>query len=93
MVSFASIALLAALLVYPASIAFQLDSARFTGERASPLCRALRFASMIFFRATALVMRGIPEVGWLVVLVVFFGSGVTPCIIAIADDGVASASV
>jgi hypothetical protein len=41
-------ALLAALLVYPASIAFQLDSARFTGERASPLCRALRFASMIF---------------------------------------------
>lgn len=77
-------ALLAALLVYPASIAFQIDSARFTGERASPLCRALRFASMIFFRATALVMRGIPEVGWLVVLVVFFGSGVTPCIIAIA---------
>ena len=76
-------ALLAALLVYPASIAFQLDSARFTGERVTPLARALRIATLIIARAIALVMRGIPEVGWLVVLIVFFGLGVTPCIIAI----------
>jgi phosphonate transport system permease protein len=76
-------ALLAALLVYPASIAFQIDSSRFTGERVSPLTRGARIATVMLARAIALVMRGIPEVGWLVVLIVFFGSGVTPCIIAI----------
>lgn len=75
--------LLAALLVYPASIAFQLDSARFTGERVNPLARVARIVTLVAARAIALVMRGIPEVGWLVVLVVFFGSGVTPCIIAV----------
>lgn len=75
--------LLAMLLVYPASIAFQLDSARFTGERVTPVQRALRLTSLIVARGIALVMRGIPEVGWLVVLIVFFGYGVTPCILAV----------
>ena len=75
--------ILAALLVYPASIAFQLDSERFTGEHVRPLTRAMRLMTMTAARMIALLLRGVPEVGWLIVLMVFFGSGVTPCIIAV----------
>jgi phosphonate transport system permease protein len=75
---------LAAILVYPASLAMQLDSARFTGERVTPVVRVVRLVSLVLARAIALVMRGIPEVAWLVMLAVFFRSGVTPCVLAIA---------
>jgi phosphonate transport system permease protein len=76
--------LLAVLLVYPASLAMQLDSARFTGERVTPLAGAVRLVSLLLARAIALVMRGIPEVAWLVMLAVFFRSGITPCVLAVA---------
>lgn len=74
---------LAALLVYPASVAFQLDSARFTGERVSAVSRALRMTSLVLARGVALLLRGVPEVAWLVVLAVFFRQGVTPCVLAV----------
>ncbi|MFT4511813.1 MAG: phosphonate transport system permease protein [Planctomycetota bacterium] len=76
--------LLAVMLVYPASLAMQLDSARFTGERVKPVARVVRVVSLVLSRAIALVMRGIPEVAWLVMLAVFFRSGVTPCVLAVA---------
>lgn len=76
--------LLAALLVYPASFAMQLHSARFTGECAPAGVRALRLVAVVMARMMALVMRGIPDVAWLVLLAVFFRSGVTPCILAVA---------
>ncbi|MFK7741508.1 MAG: PhnE/PtxC family ABC transporter permease [Planctomycetota bacterium] len=77
-------ALLAAALVYPASIAFQLDASRFTGERISSGVRALRVVAFAVARALALVLRGVPEVAWLVVLAVVLRQGVAPCIVAIS---------
>lgn len=76
--------LLAVMLVYPASLAMQLDSARFTGERVTPVARVVRVVSLVVARAIALVMRGIPEVAWLVMLAVFFRLGVTACVVAVA---------
>ena len=76
--------LLASMLVYPASISMQLASERFTGERVILLSRVVRMTSVVLARSVALVMRGIPEVAWLVMLAVFFRSGVTPCIVAVA---------
>lgn len=76
--------LLAVLLVYPASIAFQFDSARFTGECVPWVTRFVRATLFGLARATALVLRGIPEVAWLVMLAVFFRQGVTPCIFAVS---------
>jgi phosphonate transport system permease protein len=76
--------LLASMLVYPASISMQLASERFTGERVVLVSRIVRMASVVLARSVALVMRGIPEVAWLVMLAVFFRSGVTPCIVAVA---------
>ncbi len=76
--------ILAVVMVYPASLAMQLDSPRFTGERVTPVARSLRIVSLLVARAIALVMRGIPEVAWLVMLAVFFRSGITPCVVAVA---------
>lgn len=74
----------AAALVYPASLAFQLDAARFTGERAGAAVRAGRLALAVVARAVALVLRAVPEAGWVVVLAVPLRSGPTPCVVAIA---------
>ncbi|MEY4674610.1 MAG: hypothetical protein RL148_2394 [Planctomycetota bacterium] len=76
--------LLAACLALPASRAFQLDAHRFTGERAGPCTRLARWSMVVTARGLALVMRGVPEVAWVVVLSVFFRQGVTPCVLAVA---------
>ncbi|MBL9076514.1 MAG: ABC transporter permease subunit [Planctomycetes bacterium] len=77
----------AALLAFPGSVAFQLEAARFTGERLAPLARARRAALVVATRFTALVLRGIPEVAWVVLLAVFFRQGITPCVVAVALHG------
>ncbi|MGE3173011.1 MAG: PhnE/PtxC family ABC transporter permease [Planctomycetota bacterium] len=74
---------LAATLAFPASVAFQLDAARFTGEHPSGLQRARRLGLVGAARALALVLRGVPEVAWVLVLAVFFKSGLTPCVLAV----------
>lgn len=77
-------ALLAALLVYPASWSFQLDAHRFTGERPPAPVRVVRVLAMGSARAVALVLRAVPEVGWLVVLMVLLRASALPCVIAVA---------
>ncbi len=77
-------ALGAALLTYPASVAFQLEASRFTGERLPRLVLARRWAMVIASRLAALVLRGVPEVAWVVILMVFWKQGVTPCVLAVA---------
>lgn len=74
----------AGLLALPASYAFQLESHRFTGERIGVLTRIVRASMLLCTRALALVLRGVPEVAWVVLLAVFFRQGVTPCVIAVA---------
>ncbi|MCR9247258.1 MAG: ABC transporter permease subunit [bacterium] len=76
--------LLASALAYPGSVAFQLDAFRFTGERLGPAARTLRWLTLLGTKGIALVMRGVPEVAWVVVLGVFFQIGVTPCVAAVA---------
>jgi phosphonate transport system permease protein len=74
----------AALLTFPASVAFQLESHRFTGEQLPPVRRGLRWALVALARGLALLLRGIPEVAWVILLAVFFRIGVTPCVFAVA---------
>ncbi|MBM4061790.1 MAG: ABC transporter permease subunit [Planctomycetes bacterium] len=76
--------LAAALLAGPGSVAFQLGAHRFTGERPGPFRRTGRFAGLAAARGTALVLRGVPEVAWVVLLSVFFRQGVAPCVLAVA---------
>jgi phosphonate transport system permease protein len=75
---------LAALLVYPASVAFQLEPHRFLGENPPTRIRLLRGLLLFCARGLALVWRGVPEVAWVIVLAVFFRMGVTPCVLAVA---------
>ncbi len=74
---------LAGLLAFPASLAFQVDAFRFTGERLTPLARARRWVLLVGTRAAALVLRAIPEVAWVTILGVFFRQGLTPCVLAV----------
>jgi phosphonate transport system permease protein len=74
----------AALLSFPASVAFQLEAHRFTGERLTVLRRSSRMALLVSCRGLALLLRGIPEAAWVIVLAVFFQQGVTPCVFAVA---------
>jgi len=74
----------ATLLTFPASVAFQLESHRFTGELLPPVRRGLRWALVVLTRGFALLLRGIPEVAWVILLAVFFRIGVTPCVFAVA---------
>lgn len=75
--------LLAAAAAFPASLAFQVDAHRFTGERLGPLHRTLRWTSVVASRGLGLLLRGIPEVAWVTVLGVFFRQGITPCVVAV----------
>ncbi len=75
--------LAAAALVFPASIAFQLDALRFTGERTTTAMRVRRVALVGATRGAALLLRGMPEVAWVVLLSVFFQGGITPCVLAV----------
>jgi phosphonate transport system permease protein len=77
-------AVLAGVLSYPGSVAFQLEAYRFTGERIGWPVRMLRWCFLVFARALAVLLRGIPEVAWVVLLMVFFKQGVTPCVLAVA---------
>lgn len=74
----------AAALTYPASVAFQLEAHRFTGEALPPWRRHLRRALVVLARGIALLLRGVPEVAWVILLAVFFRIGVTPCVFAVA---------
>ncbi len=74
----------AAALAFPASVAFQLDAARFTGERLPAARRAGRWLLLLGSRAAGLLLRGVPEVAWVVLLSVFFKTGVLPCTLAVA---------
>ncbi len=73
----------AALLTFPASVAFQIEAHRFTGERLSRIGLMRRWLLLIGARLLALVLRGVPEVAWVVILMVFFKQGITPCVIAV----------
>ncbi|MFM1872588.1 MAG: hypothetical protein RL398_2010 [Planctomycetota bacterium] len=76
-------AVLAGLLAYPGSIAFQLEAHRFTGERLGGFERVRRTVWVIAARGTAVLLRGVPEVAWVVLLMVFWKQGVTPCVLAV----------
>jgi phosphonate transport system permease protein len=75
---------LAGLLAYPASIAFQLSPHRFTGERPSPLRRAIRGLAVVSTRGFALLARAVPEVAWVLILGAFFRQGLLAGVIAVA---------
>jgi phosphonate transport system permease protein len=75
--------LAAGLLSFPASAAFLLAPERFTGERPSAAQRALRWSCVLATRGFALLLRGIPEVAWVLILMTFFRQGVTPCVLAV----------
>lgn len=74
----------AAALAYSASIAFQLDAHRFVGENLPAHRRCWRWFAVFASRGLALLLRGIPEVAWVILLAVFFRIGVTPCVLAVA---------
>jgi phosphonate transport system permease protein len=75
---------IAAACAYPGSVAFQLDASRFSGERASALVRLARAMALLTTRAFALVLRSVPEVGWLLVLAACFKIGALAAIGAVA---------
>lgn len=76
-------ATVAALLAYPASLAFQVDASRFTGERPSAATTVGRWSAVVAARGLAVLLRGVPEVAWVVLLMVFWKQGVTPCVLAV----------
>jgi phosphonate transport system permease protein len=80
--------LLAILLAYPHSVAFQVEPHHFTGETPSAAARAGRFATALAARALGLVARAVPEVLWALIFVSFFGLGVAPGMVAIAVHSV-----
>lgn len=75
---------IAALLSYPASVAFQIESHRFTGERTASWVRAVRFGFVIAARGLALVFRAVPEVAWILVLAILFDLGVLAGVVGVA---------
>jgi phosphonate transport system permease protein len=74
----------AGLLAFPASIAFQLEAERFTGEQLPRWRRAVRVLLVVAARGAGLLLRGVPEVAWVVLLAVFCKTGVLPCVLAVA---------
>ncbi|MBK8096399.1 MAG: ABC transporter permease subunit [Planctomycetes bacterium] len=66
-----------------ASIAFQIEPDRYTGERLPRTRRALRWVLVVGTRGLGLLLRGIPEVAWVILLSVFFRIGLTPCVLAV----------
>jgi ABC-type phosphate/phosphonate transport system permease subunit len=76
--------LMAMLLCYPHSVAFQLEPHRFTGETAAGWQRALRATQTTLARMVAVTSRAIPEVMWAMFFIAFFGMGVVAGAIALA---------
>lgn len=75
--------LLAAAAAFPASIAFQLEAGRFTGENAGATRRALRLAMLLCVRLAALVLRAIPEVAWAILLLILLQDGALAAVLAV----------
>lgn len=75
--------LLAAALAYPASVSFQLEAHRFTGENPSLLRRAWRLSGVVATRGLALMFRAVPEVAWLLILGAFFRQGLLAGVLAV----------
>jgi len=76
--------LAAMVLTYHHSLAFQLESAQFTGEAPHPAVRVLRAVQMALARATGLIARGVPEVMWAFLFIAFFGPGLLAGTLALA---------
>lgn len=76
--------LAAILLTYSHSLAFMLESSRFTGESQRAWLRAARFAQMVLSRTSGLICRGVPEVMWAFLFIAFFGPGLIAGTIALA---------
>jgi phosphonate transport system permease protein len=74
---------LAGALVYPASVAFQAESHKFTGERVPHAIRLGRWTLLLAARGLALLFRAVPEVAWILVLAIFFSLGVIPGLLAV----------
>jgi phosphonate transport system permease protein len=75
--------LVAGLLVYPGSVAFQLEPQRFTGERVGWLRRGARTLLVLAIRMLALVFRSLPEVAWLLLFAAFLRMGVLAGLLAL----------
>jgi phosphonate transport system permease protein len=75
-------ALIALFMAYPASISFQVESNRFTGEALNTALKVRRWFAVIFARVTGLLFRAVPEVAWLLLFASFFTMGVLPGMIA-----------
>jgi len=75
---------LAGVLVYPASVAFQLQTQNFTGERPSPARLTLRWFAVIATRGFGLLCRGVPEVAWVLILGAFFRQGLLAGVLAVS---------
>jgi phosphonate transport system permease protein len=71
-------------LTYAHTLAFQLESSRFTGESPSRLTRLLRLLQLGAARLTGLLGRGVPEVMWAFLFIAFFGPGLLAGALAIA---------
>jgi len=74
---------IAGLLAYPASVAFQLEPDRFTGERVPRVLRGLRLLVLLGARGVALVFRAVPEVAWILIAATFFRLGVMAGLIGV----------
>lgn len=76
-------AVLAALLGYFCSRSFQLQASRFIGGARSRWQRLPRRLWLVAGRGLALVLRGIPEVTWALLLIAFFGPGLVAGTVAL----------
>jgi phosphonate transport system permease protein len=74
----------AMVLCYAHSIAFQMESRRFTGESPTILQMIARWANVVLSRIVALISRGVPEIMWAMFFVAFFGMGVVAGVAALA---------
>ncbi len=74
---------IAAALAYPASVSFQLQATRFTGERPSRSRRLGRWLLLLSTRGAGLVFRAIPEVAWVLILGAFFRQGLLAGVLAV----------
>lgn len=66
---------LAAIIGYAYSASFQLNPERFAGGRTTFLGHTLRWLRLVAARIGALVLRGVPEVMWVLLLIAFLGPG------------------
>ena len=68
---------------FPASLAFQLQAHRFTGEHTGHVRQTARAALLLLTRLAALLWRGVPEIAWLLILAAFFRQGLLAGLLAV----------